>query len=281
MKCMDIKGKIKRALNYILKPRGVVNVNISQIHYGEILKNRCIVITGGGSGLGYYMAKKFISEGAKVLIVGRDEKKLKNAQSSLGKNCIFLSYDVTKVENALNFIMEAKSILGNIDCLVCNAGVSLHEGGIENVTIEGYDQQMNVNLRANYFLAQAFVQQYKKGIRQDLLFISSMTGNQLCDIPYGMSKAGLNTMIQKINQKYYKYGLRINAIAPGMVPTELTKSYIDTSDGNLFSSESSGRYFLPQEIAEVATFLLSDAARIIAGEVITCDGGITQKPIWK
>ena len=66
-----------------------------------------------------------------------------------------------------------------------------------------------------------------------------------------------------------------------MVPTELTKSYIDTSDGNLFSSESSGRYFLPQEIAEVATFLLSDAARIIAGEVITCDGGITQKPIWK
>ena len=93
MKCMDIKGKIKRALNYILKPRGVVNVNISQIHYGEILKNRCIVITGGGSGLGYYMAKKFISEGAKVLIVGRDEKKLKNAQSSLGKNCIFLSYD--------------------------------------------------------------------------------------------------------------------------------------------------------------------------------------------
>lgn len=278
---MAFKNIIKKSVDYLLRPRGIVNINISQINHGEILRQKCIVITGGGSGIGYYMAKKFISEGATVLIVGRNEEKLRKAKEEMGLKCQYLKFDVTQVEKAKQFIIKAISILGKIDCLVCNAGISLHEGTINHVSIESFDKQMNVNLRANYFLVQAFIEQHKNGIPQDILLITSMTGNQINEIPYGIAKAGLNSMIQKINKRYYQYGIRVNAIAPGVIPTELTKSYIDTSDGNMFYSESSGRYFLPEEIAEVATFLLSDASKIIAGEVITCDGGISQKPIWK
>lgn len=278
---MGIKKKIKRILEYLLTPRGIVHVHINQINYGCILNEKCIVITGGGSGIGFAMARKFISEGAYVLIVGRNEEKLKKAQSILGERCKILPFDVTQIEKISQFLMHAKSILGKIDSLVCNAGISFHEGNIEHVNIAGYDEQMNVNLRANYFLAQAFVLQHEIGKQQNLLFITSMTGNQAFDIPYGIAKAGINSMIQKINKDHYKEGLRVNAIAPGVIPTDITKSYINTSDGNMFSGESCGRYFLPQEIAEVATFLLSDASQIIGGEIITCDGGTSLKPIWR
>lgn len=278
---MSLKKKIKKLMSLLLMPRGVVNVQIAQISHGNILKGKKIVITGGGSGLGFAMAQKFVNEGATVLLVGRNEERLKSAIKKLGGNNMYISFDVTKVENATDLIHEATEKLGDIDCLVCNAGVSLHEGNIKNVTIEGYDTQMNVNLKATYFLCQAFINSLRHFDSKDILLISSLTGNQIYDLPYGMAKAGINSMVQKLNKTYYSQGLRVNAIAPGMIPTEITKSYIDTSDGNMFCPESCGRYFLPEEIAEVATFLLSDAAKIIAGEVITCDGGNSQKPIWK
>ena len=98
-----------------------------------------------------------------------------------------------------------------------------------------------------------------------LLFISSMTGNAPAEIPYGIAKAALSSMVSKLNREHYTKGLRVNAIAPGMCPTDLTKSYIDTSDGNMYCYAPSGRYFYPSEIAEVAAWLLCDASRIIGG----------------
>lgn len=279
---MNLKLAIKKFLNYLLAPKGITHVSVSQINYGgELLAGRNILITGGGSGIGFAMAKKFVSEGANVVIVGRNEVRLKKAISLIGNRCQYVVHDVTKVEMAPDLIKKANELIGPVDCFVGNAGISYHEGNILEVTINGFDEQMNVNLRANYFYSQAFIKLTADLPKRDILIISSSTGNQLYDIPYGMAKAALNSMIQRINKDNYRYGLRVNAIAPGLIPTEMTKSYIDISDDNLFCSESCGRFFLPEEIAEVATFLLSDGARLIAGEVISCDGGNSQKPIWK
>lgn len=280
---MSIKKKLKKVADYLLTDRHVVQVKVGQINYGGILKDRHIIVTGGGSGLGLAMARKFVQEGAKVLIVGRNELKLSHAVKELGENCSWLVFDVTQVEKDDWFLNEALKKLGHIDTLVCNAGASFHEGTIDNVTVAGYDKQMDVNLKANYFLCKAFLPYFEKcqTNKTDILLISSLTGNQSYDLPYGMAKAALNSMVQKLNNRYYANGIRVNAIAPGIIPTEITQCYVDISGGNMFSELSCGRYFLPIEIAEVATFLLSDASRIIAGEVITCDGGSTLKPIWK
>lgn len=278
-----MKQILKRLANFILADRKIVYVEISQINYGNILAERNIVITGGAGGIGLSMARKFVSEGAKVLIVGRNESKLKMAAESLGSHAQYRAFDVSEVNKIHDFIADITTELGVIDGLVCCAGVSLHEGGIENVTEQGYQQQMDINLKANYFLCKAFIESKKKhnASTADILLISSLTSNQPYDLPYGMAKAALNSLVQKLNSRFYSQGIRVNAIAPGIIPTDITKCYVDVSDGNMFLDSSCGRYFLPEEIAEVATFLLSKASRIIGGEVITCDGGMTQKSIWK
>lgn len=278
---MNIKKTVKKVINFVLTPRGNVKVSIASISNAHRLENKRIVITGGASGFGLEMAKKFIKEGAVVIICGRNESKLKIVSEQLGERCLYLKHDVSKVEDSESFLVKATKLLGSIDCLVCNAGISLHECVIENVTIEGYDTQMNILMRANFFLAQAFIKICNDNrSNRNLLFISSMTGNAPSEIPYGIAKAGISSMVAKLNREHYAKGLRVNAIAPGMSPTELTKSYIDTDDGNMYCNAPCGRYFYPSEIAEVATWLLCDASRIIGGEVITCDGGCTTKNIW-
>lgn len=277
-----MKKFLKRIFNYLLTDRKVVHVVVNEIQYGGLLKDKNIVITGGGSGIGLAMANKFVKEGASVIIVGRNEKKLKEACCNLGAKSNYTVFDITQIESLDNFFDSLLQINPVIDAFVCNAGLSLHEGSIENVTEDGYQSQMDLNLKANYFICKKLIEYHKKKslTALDIILISSVAANQPYDLPYGMSKAALNTLVQKLNHRYYKLGIRVNAIAPGIIPTDITKSYVDVSDGNMFNNEACGRFFLPSEIAEVATFLLCGASKIIGGEVINCDGGLTQKRIW-
>lgn len=276
-----MKKLLKRIVDYMLTDRKVLHVTVNEINYGGVLKDKNIVITGGGSGIGYAMAQKFVNEGAQVLLIGRKERKLSEACSKLGCNARYIVFDISDIENYTKFFDMILSKYTRIDAFVCNAGISLHEGCIENVSIEGYTAQIDTNLKANYFISKQLVA-YHKNVQTplDILYISSSTSNQPYDLPYGMAKSALNSLVQKLNKRYYSSGIRVNAIAPGIIPTEITKSYADVEDGNMYINESCGRYFLASEIAEVATFLLSGASKIIGGEVINCDGGLTQKRIW-
>lgn len=282
---MGYKQIIRKIAKFVLtsQPEKITKVEVSQINYNEILKNKKIVITGGGRGLGYYMAKKFISEGAEVLISGRNEKNLKKACEELGPKCKFMQFDVTQVEDSEKFLSKCKEILnGKIDCLVSNAGISLHENNFKNVTIESFDSQFNTNFRAGYFLGKAFLEMKLKEENPSgqLLIISSETGDQCYDIPYGMTKAALNSMTQAFSRRVYKEGIRINAIAPGVTSSDMTKDYADVSDGNMSRDCASGRVFLPEEVAEVACFLLSDASKCISGEIIHCNAGNHLRIFW-
>lgn len=282
---MGYKHLIRKAAKFILasQPETFTTVKVSQISYGSILKDKKIVITGGSRGLGYAMAKKFISEGAEVLISGRQEKSLSIAKKELGNKCHILVYDVSDVEKANDFIQKAKKGLGgDIDCFVSNAGVSLHENHFINVTIEGFDKQFNTNFRGGYFVGKAFLEEklcseHKEG---QLLFITSETGSQCYDIPYGMTKAALNSLVGAFSRRVYKNGIRVNAIAPGVTLTDMTKDYAEDAKGNLYRDCASGRTFLPEEVAEVACFLLSDASKCISGEVLHVNAGNHLKAFW-
>ena len=283
---MGYKRIIRKIAKFILasQPDAFVQVNVGQIQAGNILQGKKIVITGGGRGLGYAMAKKFISEGAEVVISGRNVDKLKEAAEKLGiSNCKIVVADVCDVAHSMDFLEKAKELLGGrIDCLVSNAGVSLHENIYTNVTIEGFDKQFDTKFRAGYFLGKAFLEMKTKEERSDaeLLYITSETGDQVYDIPYGMTNAALNSMVGAFSRRVYQKGIRVNAIAPGVTLTEMTRDYAESSDGNLYRNCASGRTFLPEEVAEVACFLLSDASKCISGEVLHCNAGNHLKAFW-
>jgi NAD(P)-dependent dehydrogenase (short-subunit alcohol dehydrogenase family) len=281
---MRIKDVIKRSLKYILQgvPVNNVKTDLYQVSYGNLLEGKKIIITGGSRGLGYSIAKKCISEGATVLISGRDMKTLNDAVESLGPKCKPLQFDVGNAVKADVFITKAAEILGGgkIDCLVNNAGISLHENNYSEVTIDGWDLQMNTNLKGAYFLTKAFVKYLESfhEISGNILMISSERGLYCDDVPYGLSKASLNSMTRGLSRRLISNNIRVNAIAPGVTATDMT-GY--STDNNLYCESSCGkRVFLPEEIAEVAVFLLSDVSKCISGEVIACDQGNYLRSDW-
>lgn len=254
---MGIKRYIRKIAKFILEssPEKHVSVNISQINYNETLKGKNIIITGGSKGIGLAIAKKCISEGATVLITGRNEENLKKAKKELGENLEYIVHDISKIETIDVFLKNAQDKFnGKIDSLVSNAGISLHENHYKNVTIEGFDKQFDTNFKAGYFLAKKFLEmkEEKKENEGNLIFITSETGNQAYDIPYGMTKAALNSLTQALSRRVYKNGIRVNAIAPGVTISDMTKDYAEVSNGNYYRKSASDRIFLPEEIAEVA-----------------------------
>ena len=165
-------------------------------------------------------------------------------------------------------------VWGGIDGLICNAGLSLYEESIGKVSPEQFDKQFNTNFRGAYFLAQAYVEEVTSSTKpSDLIFISSETADHCVDIPYGLSKAAINSLIGSLSRRFYRKGVRVNGVAPGVTATDMTKEYADVSDGDYSYEAASGRLFLPEEVAEVVCFLLSSASRCISGEVIHVNAG--------
>lgn len=272
---MGLKSIIRKvAFGIISQPKANVHVTIKQANYNGILTGKNIVVTGGSRGIGFSMAKKFVLEGAKVLITGRREEALKKAVSELGPNSDYIIFDNSRTENIENFVETCKNKMGNINSIVLNAGISLHEGNFLNVTQEGFDKQFDTNLKSNYFIAQSFLRdKLQEQSEANLLFLSSETAGKCIDIPYGLTKAALNSLVGGLARRVYQKGIRVNAIAPGVTLTEMTNGGNIEKSKDLGTGSAAGRWLLPEEIAEIACFILSDASKCITGEVIYCDAG--------
>lgn len=277
---MSYKQYIKRGLKYILNGMPIQNItaNISYLQPDNRLTSRKIIVTGGGKGLGAAMANKFVSEGASVLISGRNEKILKEKAEQIG--CKYLTLDVQDTNSFDKFIHDADRILGGVDSLVNNAGISLHEPTFFDVTSETFDTQIATNLRGGFFLTQSFTKlllhEKRKG---NVLFISSETGETVDIRPYGFTKAAINSMVQGLACLFVKDGIRVNAVAPGITASDMTGL---KADGNLYlECNAINRVYLPEEVAETACFLLSDVSGCISGQVIVCNNGRTINPRWK
>lgn len=281
---MGFKRCVRKAAKFILSSSSDKNikVEVAQINNGSTLSGKRIIVTGGGRGLGFAMAQKFVSEGAAVVISGRNESTLRQACKKLGVNASYIVSDVSDVDQHVHFLDECEKILDGIDCLVSNAGVSFHEGEFSKVSVDGFDTQFNINMRGAYFLSKAFLERKVSEENQgaQLLIISSETADQAYDIPYGMTKAAMNSFVRAASRRVYPLGIRVNAIAPGVTLSDMTKEYADVTDGNFYRDCASQRLFLPEEVAEVAAFLLSDASKCISGEIIHTNAGNHIKTWW-
>lgn len=276
------KSKLKRALRYILKgiPQVTIKANIHYTSPSSKLTDKKIIVTGGGKGLGYAMAKRFVEEGATVLITGRDEAAMKKSAEKIG--CVYLHLDMQDTESFNSFMYNANSMLGEVNCLVNNAGISLHENGFLAVSSEQYDAQFNTNLKGPFFLTQAFIKYCtEKNIRgfKHILFTSSETSMTVDERPYGLTKASLNSLIQGLAYRYAKDDYRINAVAPGVTISNMVGK--QDRENLALEGNITERYYLPEEVAEVASFLLSDASNCLNGQILFCNEGKTINARWK
>ena len=249
-----------------------IKANIVTIAPNELLKGRKIIVTGGSRGLGYAMAKRFVEQGADVLITGRNQETLKQSAEQI--HCKYLVLDVRDVNSFQTFIDNSNAVLGGFDSLVCNAGISLHEKDFFNITQESFEEQINTNLRSNVFLAQKFISSVlEKNIEANILFISSEVGELADNRPYGWTKSAINSLVRGLASNFAGSGIRINAISPGITCSDMTGL---NSKGNLYiPTNATKRAYLPEEIAEVAMFLLSDRSKCISGQIIVCNNGKT------
>jgi len=277
---MSFKQYCKRGARFIMKgvPTKNITAHITYLQPDGRLMGKKIIVTGGGKGLGAAMAAKFVSEGASVLISGRKETDLKATADKIG--CSYLTLDVQDTSTLDWFIQNADEILGGVDCLVNNAGISLHEPTFFDVTPDTFDAQIATNLRGGFFLTQSFTRLLLREKRKgNVLFVSSETGETVDIRPYGFTKAAVNSMVQGLASLFVKDGIRVNAVAPGITASDMTGL---KADGNLFlAGNATERVYLPEEVAETACFLLSDASGCISGQVIVCNNGKTINPRWK
>lgn len=268
---------IRSFLSRLLKRDITVLANVTTTPPDQSLSQKKIIVTGGNKGLGFAIAKKAVEKGALVLITGRNLSDLQRCSAEIG--CQYRQLDMLDTSSFDSFIMEADRLLGGLDALVNNAGISLHEEDYDKVTPDSFDRQINTNLKGSFFLAQSFIR-HLTGKRQEgnILFISSETGETVDIRPYGWTKAAVNSMVQGLAYRLAREGIRVNALAPGVCSTEMT----GISTSNLrYEGSPIGRAYLPLEMAEVAAFLLSDVSNCISGQIITCNNGKTINARWK
>jgi NAD(P)-dependent dehydrogenase (short-subunit alcohol dehydrogenase family) len=251
---------------------------MSQISYG--LGGKVCLITGGAQGIGEACVRLFVEDGARVVFVDIHKAKGEALQAQLqqqGHDVLFMACDIgskAEVESLLSKVIER---LGQIDVLISNAGIFKAAPFLE-VTEADFDEVLRVNLKGAFLIGQAVARVMKTQGGGAIVHMSSVNG--VLAIPeiasYNVSKGGLNQLTRAMALALADDGIRVNAVAPGTIATELANKAVLTSEEarqKILGRTPMKRLGNPAEVAHVVAFLASDAASYITGEVITVDGG--------
>lgn len=241
-----------------------------------------LLITGATSGIGRATAGCFAQAGANVAAVGRDETELENLKQALlefGIRCVTISADLSLDDSAERVVAEAINALGGIDILV-NAAGHISSGTIETTTTEAWDAMLDINLRSVFLLMQKASPSLVER-RGNIVNVSSVTGLRAFPgvLAYCVSKAALDQLTRCSALELAAKGVRVNAVNPGVVVTEIHKRGGMSNDQYAAFLEHSkethplGRVGRPEEIAELIAFLASPRAAWITGATYSIDGG--------
>lgn len=272
---------IVKSLRKIYRYGGYSTVNIANVNHGEILKGKKILITGGSTGIGFSIAKKCLQEGAVVVITGRNEDKLKQAMEEVNNPSLsIVTWDVSQLSQNEESIIKTEELLGgDIDILVNNAGVILWNN-FPNVTEETWDKTYATNSKGLFFLTQYLCGKWMKENKiqlKKIINISSQGGFVGATYPYRMTKWDIAGLTQGLGIKLAPFGIIVNGIAPGIIATNMQPGCLNQKENVYCSDNPLERFALPEEIAELAIFLMSDAGNFIVGQTIVCDGGYSLK----
>ena len=245
------------------------------------MKLRCdkIIVTGGGSGIGAAIARRLIDAGASVVAAGRTAEKLQSTAEAIASERLhILEWDIADVNGIPKKLDEVAALMGGLNGLVNAAALGtgvLTGRGYEpwDITEDEWDALMDVNCKGTFFMMRDMIDyllaRHEKG---NILNIAS---NAACmDVigSYGISKLGLIRLTRALGKKYGSEGIIINGIAPGATFTPMIARYAKHID-DPYPRHAIGRFIRPDEIAELAYYLMSDYGEIICGHTVVADGG--------
>ena len=240
------------------------------------MRGKAVLISGGTSGIGLAAARLLLRAGAKVALLGRDSGRGKEALALLGQDFSpehmrYIQGDVARRADCQRAVEETVAAFGRLDVLVNSAGL-YREGALEEVTEEGLEEILSVNVKGTFWLTQAALPELKQR-RGNVVNVASdagVHGNYYCSA-YCASKGAVVLFTRAMALELASFGVRVNAIAPGFIATDMTEGLDEQELKKLIPM---GRFGKPEEVASVAAFLASSEAAYITGQVIQVNGGL-------
>jgi glucose 1-dehydrogenase len=246
-----------------------------------MLKEKTAIITGAAKGIGLACAERFVADGARVVIADIDETAGTASAKKIGAKAHYMRCNVGSPTDVKTVVDKTTAEFGGIDVLVNNAGI-VSAADFLDVTEEAFDHVLRINLKGSFLMGQAvarqMVEQVKKGKKPGAIVNMSSVNAVFAiatQVPYSISKGGINQLTKVMSLCLAPYGIRVNAIGPGSIMTEMLASVNDdpAAKTRLLSRTPMGRIGEPSEIAAIAAFLASDDASYITGQTIYADGG--------
>jgi glucose 1-dehydrogenase len=246
------------------------------------LENKAAIVTGGARGIGLAIARRYVAEGAKVIIADVDVAAGEAAASSLGSvRCSFVRTDVGDRRDADHVVGEACRLFGGVDILVNNAGV-VHGADFLDLEEADFDRVLRINLKGAFLVGQTaarrMVAQVKAGKPPGAIINMSSINAVVAipnQVPYCVSKGGLAQLTKVMALSLAPYGIRANAIGPGSIMTDILKAVGTDREAKrrILARTPLGRIGEPEEIAAIAVFLAGQDSSYITGQTVYADGG--------
>lgn len=242
------------------------------------MQNKVVLISGGANGIGFATAKAFAESGSKVCIVDLNQDRAEQCAEILGSGHFGFGCDVTKEDSVAEVVKSVSSRFGQVHALVNCAGIGDKAGDTTKQTVDNFDKVLGVHLKGTFLLCRDVGSLMLDQGFGSIVNISSIAG--FAGIPtrnaYSAAKGGIVAMTKSLACEWARKGVRVNAVAPGYVYTDLVQDLAKRGVININSLSQRtpmGRLASPDEIAKVILFLASDAASYITGTTINVDGG--------
>ncbi len=242
-----------------------------------LLDHELALITGGGSGLGLAIAECLAAAGARVVLTGRREEILKQAAASIGSAAGYVVHDVTQLPEAPGLVEKVSRDYGPISILVNNAGIHLKKPAVDT-TEEEFLKVLTTHVLGSHALSRAVTPGMVERQAGSILFIASMAS--LFGIPnvvaYSAAKSAYLGMVRAMATELSPHRVRVNAIAPGWIDTEMFRRAVQGDperQRKILSRTPMGRFGEPEDVGLAAVYLCSPAAKFITGVVLPVDGG--------
>lgn len=249
------------------------------------LSGEVALVTGASSGLGRHFAQTLASAGARVVVAARRRQRLQALAAQIeseGGHALALSMDVTEAESVAETFATAQDKLGPVTVVVNNAGVISADAAME-VKERDWDRVVNTNLKGAWLVAQEAARQLiAAGVGGSIINIASILAVRVAGhtAPYAASKAGLMHLTRVLALEWARHGIRVNAIAPGYVETELNREFFATPAGQaMIKRIPQRRLGKPEDLDGALLLLASDASRYMTGSTIVVDGGHLQSTL--